>query len=182
MPRAQGRDPQSGGKPPSSEGRTRFVVDAMLGSLARKLRALGFDTDYYKTGDDAGLVRLAAGTARIIITSDRSLVSVARSRGARAILVVGRNDRERIRSLAQGAALSRIPLSRGDPLCSICGGELIAVSKKGVAGAVPPSVERRHRLFFRCASCGQLYWRGSHWKRLMSLAGRLGRTQNAATD
>ena len=64
--------------PSLDELRTRFVADAMLGSLARKLRALGFDTAYYKSGDDLGIITLAARSSRIILTADRSLASLAR--------------------------------------------------------------------------------------------------------
>jgi uncharacterized protein with PIN domain len=35
----------------------RFVVDVMLGSLARWLRRLGYDTDYVNDRDDRELVR-----------------------------------------------------------------------------------------------------------------------------
>ncbi len=153
--------------------RTRFAADAMLGSLARKLRALGFDTAYYKSGDDAGLLRLASESGRIVVTADRELASLARSRGVRAILVTGNGDGQRIRRMAEGARAQGIDLTRGDPLCSVCGGELLSVRKVEIAAIVPPSVVTRHRLFFRCSDCGQLYWRGSHWKRLMSLARNL---------
>jgi hypothetical protein len=94
--------------------------------------------------------------------------------GTKAILVVGDSDRERVRSIAARAAAGGIDLARGDPLCSLCGGDLRRVKKDEVSGEVPPEVGRRHRLFFRCVSCGQLYWRGSHWKKLMSVARQLG--------
>ncbi len=142
----------------------------MLGSLARKLRALGFDTEYYKSGNDAELKRLASATGRVILTSDRALASLALARGAKAILVTGNNDRQRILSLKAGATRLRVPLARGDPLCSMCGGRLERVARSDVEGIVPQSVQKRHRLFYACTSCGHLYWRGSHWKRLRSLA------------
>jgi hypothetical protein len=145
----------------------------MLGSLARKLRALGFDTTYYRSGDDSGLMDLAGRENRVILTSDRHLASRALRRDLRAILLTGRDDRARVRRLARGAHLSGIPLARGDPLCSICGGGLTRLEKKDIAGRVPPAVERRHRLFYRCFSCGQVYWRGSHWKKLRALARQL---------
>jgi len=153
--------------------RTRFVVDAMLGSLARKLRALGFDATYYKAGEDAGLLRISLSEGRIILTADRSLAARAEAKGIRAILLVGDSDGERLSSLAYGATAKGVSLMRGDPLCSLCGGELSVVEKDEISREIPHSVRLRHRLFFRCVSCGQLYWRGSHWKRLMSLARRL---------
>jgi len=142
----------------------------MLGSLARKLRALGFDTVYYRTGDDSGLMRLASTSGRVILTSDRALTLKAIASGAKAFLLTGVNDRQRVRSLVTEAGRSMVPLVSGDPLCSICGGRLGTLGKGDVAGMVPQAVEKRHRLFYRCSSCGQVYWRGSHWKRLRYLA------------
>ena len=159
-----------------TNGRTRFLVDAMLGSLARKLRAFGFDATYYRAGDDAGLLRLSLREDRIILTADRSLGVRADAKGIRAIVLVGDSDRERLSSLAHRAPAAGVSLVRGDPLCSLCGGELRTVKRIEISGRVPPSVRRRHRLFFLCESCGQIYWRGSHWKRLMSLARRLEQT------
>ncbi len=52
------------GRPP------RFVADAMLGSLARKLRIFGFDTLYFKDGGDSELLKLAKSEGRILLTSD----------------------------------------------------------------------------------------------------------------
>lgn len=153
---------------------TRFVADAMLGSLARKLRALGYDTTYYGKGEDAALVGQAKREGRVILTADRQLASWASSRVPKVILVTGRNDGSRIRAIGQAARASGIKLVSGDSLCSLCGGEMEPLTKKDVVGRVPPPVGRRHRLFYRCRSCGQIYWRGTHWKKLRSLARRLG--------
>lgn len=158
---------------PPEEGRTKFVTDAMLGSLARKLRALGFDATYYKSGDDAGLLGAAEREERIVLTSDRDLASRGVSKGVAVVLVSGRTDGARVSAMARGCRAMGVRIVRGAPLCSVCGGELEALKRRGVTGKVPPSVEERHRLFYRCYACGKLYWRGSHWKKLRSLARRL---------
>jgi len=155
------------------EPRTKFAVDAMHGSLARKLRALGFDAAYYKEGEDEGLIETAAEEGRIILSSDRSLVSAAASRDLLAILLKGKSDSSRLREISEGATRLGVGLRRGDSLCSLCGKELQILPRARVAGLVPPSVENSHRLFYRCTSCGQLYWHGGHWKRLRSLARQL---------
>ena len=151
----------------------------MLGSLARKLRALGFDATYYRSGDDAGIMELSKREDRIILTADRFLAARAGTTGLRAILVQGNSDGKRVSSIARGAAAMGFGLTRGDPLCSICGAELRSVKKEEVRERVPTSVRLRHRLFFECSSCRQVYWRGSHWKKLMSLTRRLDPNQNA---
>ena len=153
--------------------RTKFAVDAMLGSLARKLRAFGFDASYYKAGDDTGLLQTALNEGRILLTSDFALASRAASKQVKAILLTQKGDGARIAAIAKACKEDRTSLSRGDPMCSLCGGELERLRKDGLSTDVPPSVLASHRLFFRCLGCGQVYWRGSHWKKLRSLARRL---------
>ncbi len=160
--------------PPAGEARVRFVADAMLGSLARKLRVLGFDTAYYKSGDDTGIMKLAVEDGRVILTADRALGALAVRRGARAIVLTGKSDSSRVRVLIEAARSSGLPLQRGDPLCSLCNGDLERLRREDVAGNVPKSVEARHRLFYRCRSCGKVYWKGGHWKKLRSFERLLG--------
>jgi len=177
----QQKRPDSPARESRVEGpRTKFAVDAMHGSLARKLRAIGFDSAYYGRGEDSGIIELAAKGGRVILSSDRSLVTRASSCGLPAILLRGRSDGSRIREVSLGAAKLGILLNRGGSLCSLCGGELETLSRAGVSGLVPPSVERHHRLFFRCTSCGHLYWHGGHWKKLRSLTRQLGEKRIAS--
>lgn len=154
--------------PPVSRERTKFVADAMLGSLARKLRVLGFDTAYYKSGDDSGIIRLAAESGRVILTADRALGALAARRGVNAVVLTGRSDGSRVKALVKTARLAGFSLHKGDPLCSLCNGELERLGRDDVAGKVPRSVEARHRLFYECRSCGKVYWKGGHWKKLRS--------------
>lgn len=159
--------------PTPEKERTRFIVDAMLGSLVRKLRALGFNASYYRAGDDVGLLATAKREGRIVLTSDLALASGAGSKGVRAFLLKGRSDGARLREIVLSASRTNVPLVRGESLCSTCGEDLDHIGRKDVEGLVHPSVQQRHRVFFKCASCGQLYWKGSHWKKLRSLARRL---------
>ncbi len=153
-------------KGPGRKRPTKFIADAMLGSMARKLRALGFDTSYYKEGDDAGILAAAAEERRVILTADRSLAAKARSAKARALLLSERTDGMRLASLVRLADSSGLGLVRSDSRCSVCNGELERLSREQVAGKVPPSVQRHHRLFQRCVKCGRYYWKGGHWKKL----------------
>ena len=52
----------------------RFAADAHLGRLARYLRFCGFDTLWDNAWDDANLVAVAAGEARVVLTRDRALL------------------------------------------------------------------------------------------------------------
>ena len=153
--------------------KTRFAADSMLGSLSRKLRAMGFDTFYFRDGEDSELVALCRTEGRALLTADRALVGWASARGVTAILVVGETDGQRISSIAKSAAAMALPLEVGDPLCSLCNGELVRVPKESASLKVPEAVRARHRDYFQCSACGHLYWKGSHWKKLRSLRSRL---------
>jgi uncharacterized protein with PIN domain len=138
----------------------------MLGSLARKLRAFGFDTVYYRNGSDSGLIALATSEDRILLTSDRGLSELARARGALSLMIAGSKESRRLLSLRKGADAEGLVLQRGPPRCSLCNGELRQAPKAHLVGRIPAGVLRRHRLFFQCVHCGSFYWRGSHWKKL----------------
>ncbi|MFA5353224.1 MAG: Mut7-C RNAse domain-containing protein, partial [Thermodesulfovibrionales bacterium] len=67
----------------------RFIVDVMLGGLARWLRAMGYDTLYFNDIDDRELVRISRLEQRLLLTRDRRLV---KERQLPAHLLVGAND------------------------------------------------------------------------------------------
>ena len=122
-------------------------------------------------GLDGGTVLggLARVEGRVILTSDRALQKRAISRSVVAFLLTGGTDGKRISSLLDCAQAARIPLVRGEPLCSLCGGELATVSQVDIASQVPPQVARRHHVFLFCTKCRKVYWRGGHWKKLRRL-------------
>ena len=63
-----------------SEEQLKFIVNSMLGDVARWLRMLGYDTLYYRDVDDETLISIARKDGRILITRDKSLSNRARRR------------------------------------------------------------------------------------------------------
>lgn len=147
------------------DAESRFVADAMLGSLARKLRILGFDTRYHKKGTDSELTSSAKAEGRIVLTSDRQLWNQRNSR-LQVFLITGRSDRERMLSLVAEAESRGIRLVEGDSRCALCNGELVPSTKRELGEQVPVTVLKRHRSFEVCTHCGKVYWKGRHWSRL----------------
>jgi uncharacterized protein with PIN domain len=150
--------------------KTRFVADAMLGSLARKLRIFGYDTVYFSKGDDPDLESLASQEGRVILTSDKGLYAHAVHRSTVAVLVEGASDRARMRSVREQLGDRLSPSSVEASRCAACNGELRRVTREEIAARVPERVAARHRIFWVCAACGKPYWRGSHWRRLRRLS------------
>ncbi len=143
----------------------------MLGSLARKLRILGFDTLYFQSGTDEELESLARGDGRIVLTRDRAVLERSRTGRFEAVGVEGRTDAERLRSLASKTRLAVGPRGEWQSRCAVCNGALRVVARGELGlGEVPERVLKRHRLFYRCESCSRTFWRGGHWARIGRIA------------
>lgn len=140
----------------------RFIVDSMLGSLARWLRMIGCDTVYAKGWHDSRIIEEAGNSRRIIVTRDRGLFNRARRRGLDAVLVSDDVARAlAVLSLRYGIPLEIVPeRSR----CPVCNSPLRSASKEEVKGRVPPRVYEAYDEFWVCTGCSQVYWRGGHWR------------------
>ncbi|HIP66102.1 MAG TPA: hypothetical protein EYH08_06235 [Pyrodictium sp.] len=145
----------------------RFIVDAMLGDLARWLRMLGYDTIYDRNMPDWKQLEIAAEQGRILLTRDRGLYIRARKRGIRSLLVHGDNIVDRLYTVAKTFKL-RLEIDPDNTRCPLCNTPLRRVDKSEVRGRVPPKVYERHDTFWICSGCGQVYWRGGHWRGIIA--------------
>jgi uncharacterized protein with PIN domain len=140
---------------PRADGR-RFVADVMLGRLARWLRALGYDTLYYRDAADSRLLGIALREERRLLTRDSGLAARA---GAAGLLVRGDGVDAQIRQVVDDCGLrSRAPLSR----CLECNGTLAARRPAEVCDRVPPYTLATQPEFRECESCRRVFWAGTH--------------------
>lgn len=138
----------------------RFLVDIMLGRLAKWLRILGYDTVYEHLTDQLVLERIRQED-RILLSRDRELVALAGE--GRAYFV--RNQRP-LRQVAEVIRAFRLDPERYFfTRCSLCNAPVEKVDKDRVGAEVPAYVLQSQEDFWRCPSCGQIYWRGSHFER-----------------
>lgn len=137
----------------------RFLVDAMLGSLARWLRILGFDAAYDAALDDAELVELALTEDRVLLTRDRRLVLRRRARNH--ILIEPDGVENQLRQV-----LDTLSLEVGGAevwgRCLRCNRALEHLPPEEARPRVPPFVARTQERFRRCPECGRIYWRATH--------------------
>jgi hypothetical protein len=143
----------------------RFLADAHLGRLARYLRLLGFDTLFHNDLGDAALARLAAEQGRILLTRDRGLLM--RREVTHGGFVRSRRPPEQLQEVLRRWDLFSLirPFSR----CTLCNAPVAVVDKAAVAARLPPASRRHYDAFWQCQGCGQLYWRGGHYRRLQRL-------------
>ncbi len=148
----------------------RLLADAMLGRLARWLRALGYDTLYDSRLNDRDLARLARTEGRLLLTRDHQL---AGSMGLRAVLV--QSDRL-VGQLSQVLPLLPTPLAAPFGRCVACNGRLEEVDRDSVQARVPEYIWETQQDFALCRQCGRIYWRGSHWEHIRRHLADLGLT------
>ncbi len=143
----------------------RFVLDAHLGRLAVYLRMLGFDTLYRNDYADEELALVSSQENRILLTRDRGLLK--RSLVSRGYYVRAQNPRLQAMEVVQRFDLRRAfkPFTR----CLRCNGLLEPAHEDAVAGQLLPGTQKYFHEFSRCRSCGQVYWKGSHYQRMVKL-------------
>ncbi len=140
----------------------RFMVDAMLGRLARWLRLMGCDAAFEAEIADADLVRRAIGENRVILTRDRRLLEEWSI--PHALVLESESLRDQLAEVARDFDLDW--RARLFTRCSRCNTLLEEATPPEVADRVPPRVLRQQSRFRRCPDCGRIYWGGSHIERM----------------
>ena len=149
--------------PPPAEH--RFVADAHLGRLAAYLRLLGLDTLYRNDYGDAELAAVSAGEDRTLLSRDVGLLKHAVVRRGYFL-----RETEPGRQLAEVVArFSLAPLARPFTRCLRCNTLLRPVDRNRVASMVPPRAREHYEEYSLCATCGRVYWKGTHYERMRRL-------------
>lgn len=166
----------SGSKGRSDKGaaekaRPVFVVDAMLGRLARWLRVLGYDTRFQSDLDDDDLIRLAGEIGGIIITRDTRLLE--RSGLGPVCFVSCDRIEDQLTEIVEILGIEA-DTEQLFTRCLRCNGSIESVVREEVDGEVPDYVRQTQDRFSRCSSCGQYYWGGSHRARMLAKLRDLG--------
>jgi len=154
--------------PPPPDPR-RFALDVHLGTLARRLRWLGFDSWWERDVDDARLASIAVGDDRILLSRDRGLLM-------RRDLVHGycpRADDPEGQLLEVAERYGLATRLRPGTRCVRCNGVLTRVDKAEVLDVLPPLVRQGQHEFSRCRDCGRVYWPGTHRGRLDAVTARV---------
>jgi uncharacterized protein with PIN domain len=141
----------------------KFLVDEMLQRLGRWLRAAGYDTviatdaepDYY-------LLRQAIDEGRILVTRDREL-SQHRSARDNVILLECDALEDCARELSEKVSIDwqHQPFTR----CMVCNTPMSSATSEQIQSA-PEDVRDSDDAVFYCPQCRQVFWDGSHVKRM----------------
>ena len=142
---------------------TKFILDVHLGKLAKLLRMTGFDTLYRNDLEDKEIIDIGLAQDRIILTRDRGILknSVVR----KGYYIRSQKPEEQLKEI-----LARFQLRSSTKFlsrCIACNGEIEKVNKKDIEQKLKPGTSKFFDRFFRCCDCGRIYWKGSHYDRMM---------------
>jgi len=139
----------------------------MLGSLARWLRLLGYDTLYCETQPDNEILKQIRD--RILLSRDKELLTRARNRGYHAVNPGSGSIRSMLHRLKEELGIKFIA-NPDHSRCAQCNSTLIEKNRYQVQGKVPLGSLRNHDRFWQCTNpqCQQIYWQGRHWTRIQN--------------
>ena len=159
---------------PSPLRDTRFVLDVHLRKLARRMRLLGFDVDYEAGRDDQELADIAERENRILLSRDRQLLM--RRNVSRGFIIRNDDPHKQIVEVLERLDLwDRIkPFSR----CIECNGTLAPLPFNSrdfieVKERIPTGVLKWCSDYLHCSGCKKIYWKGSHFNKLVGIVNRI---------
>lgn len=147
----------------------KFFADAMLGTLARWMRTLGYDVLYESGIEDTELLLKAAEEGRVVLTRDTLLMNRRLAKG-RAVFIESGDLSGQLR---QVAAMFPIDKEKLLTRCLRCNARLSRVEKEAVKEKIPPYVYATQNEFSICPACGRVYWGATHRERMLEELKRL---------
>ena len=159
--------------PLKTESEPIFFVDAMLGNIARKLRLLGYDSQYFSDIDDEKLIDSARKEKRIIISKDEELIKRPQKLGIRSIHITKEEEVEEFLEIINSVNLKRIQINGNIARCPNCNSLTESVDKEIIKERIPQGVLKLNDKFWICKYCNQIYWEGTHIKNLQEFVGKV---------
>lgn len=142
----------------------KFLVDFMLGRLAKWLRVFGYDTVYLKNESGKNPVLESLKEDRILVTRNMRLSGKPAWKLA---LIKSDDVSEQLKQLVTELKLD-ISKKRLFTICSVCNSPIEPVKDKNeIKALVPEYVFNTQNDFSKCSKCNKLYWHGTHMDLLL---------------
>ncbi len=147
----------------------RFLADSHLGRLAAYLRMLGFDCLYENDFEDGQMAAMIEHDERILLTRDRRLLMRNAVRFGYCLRSLDPLDQ--LTEVMQRFELKNIvqPFHR----CLRCNHLLEPVEKEVILDRLQPLTKQYFDEFHICPNCGQIYWKGSHFEKMLNIVNQI---------
>jgi uncharacterized protein with PIN domain len=153
----------------------KILCDQMLGTLAKWLRILGFDTFYANAEmSDEDLLNIAKGENRTIFTRDKELIMKGKKKNLN-VISIETTDLD----LQLNQVLKHVNIDEKEVLsrCTLCNTMLDTVEKNKIQGKVPSKVFENNEKFWFCSKCNKFYWMGSHYNEMINKIDKIKKLQ-----
>ena len=146
----------------------KFLIDGMLGKLARWLRLLGYNVEYLSNVPDKQLIEAARKENRVLLTSDIQLYRLAAARGIDTYLVEGKTEAEKLAKVSRRFEI-KLDINTRTSRCTTCNSPLKPVSKQQIKSKIPERTLKAYEEFWRCSNpkCSKIYWSGRQWQNII---------------
>lgn len=142
----------------------KFIADAMLGRLARWLRVLGCDVEYFPEISDKEIAERAEREGRVILTRDTLLVRRRKVRDNH-FFVEGDHYPDQLRQVVRRFGID--PHGGFLTRCVECNAVLEDRSRESIRDEVPAYVFETQERFKACPACRRVYWSATHRERMV---------------
>lgn len=145
----------------------------MLGTIAKKLRILGFDSKYFDTISDEDLLLIAKKENRAIITKDHKFADSAEKHDITVAKITLPTEGGQLLEIAKTFGWKKYEYNADSARCPLCNGTLQQIQKQMVTDMVPTRILEGVERFWICQYCYHLYWKGTHIRNLEKMIGEI---------
>lgn len=140
------------------EGCPKFVVDVMLGRLAKWLRIAGFDVLYSNRFSDDELIQISNREDRVLLSRDTRLL--IRKPVKKFLFLESPDFHSQLKQVFTSMPILGFTafLTR----CLSCNELLVEAARETIRDAVPAFVYKTQPHFKSCPKCGKIFWAGTH--------------------
>ena len=152
----------------------RFIVDGMLGNIAKKLRIMGFDTEFWLTANDDFLINKCMNEPKLLVTRDRGLYLKISKMGKKCLLLLDNDEVRDLVFILEDCGIKYVePVPNVNTRCTICNGILNKIDKTMVSNPIPEKVYKSISNIYRCSKCLKIYWDGTHVQNINLFIGNI---------
>lgn len=147
----------------------KFIADVHLGRLAKWLRMLGFDTAYKNSFTTDELTRIAREENRTLLSRNSAL---AKKDSFTSFIITEEEPELQLQQVLEHFHLKEQvhPFTR----CMVCNGLLEKVDKQAILPLLQQNTRAYFDAFWQCRNCRRIYWKGSHYERMMKMMEGMG--------
>ncbi len=128
---------------------------------------LGCDTLFPRSTDNDELLRIALRENRILLTRNTGIMArrIVTTDKVKVLLIESDNVREQFQQVVNELNLQS--KTNSFSLCLLCNVNLVPKEKEEICNLIPPYVFKTQQQFMQCPGCARVFWRDTHWERMM---------------